>query len=432
MNAAWTLLWNLYGTYVPIYLQSGNPGFSNAIQSRGFGLSAIWASVFLSIDEVIGMFLGPLVGILSDRSRRRIPYVLGSAVLAIVGILALPLVVQSISATKSGHIDELPGTFALFFLAALCVIVGHASINSPDSCLKMELVPSEQRTKIMGFISTIGVVLSLGLLAVAPLLYKKAPEFPFIMAAVLTIAACICYRLFLHEPEGFAAKEDRVDRQKGLGRFIADFKLLLPEERRSLLSMLLCWFLGALGVNSTTTFASSYAINVLHLGEANTVYLVVACLAGSLVSYIPAGYLAQRFGRFPILRVGMLGLSSCGLIIFFFPVTVAVSIAIFLLGAFAAMITVTILPILSDIVTTKNMMGVITGAFVFVGLASAVIGNLICGSAIQATNSYNTLWIIVACGGVSGFLSSHLPRLGEDPSRAGKAKRKASRTSVGE
>ena len=59
MNAAWTLMWNLYGTYVPIYLQSGAPGFSNKIQSPGFGLSPMWASVFLSIDEVIGMVLGP-------------------------------------------------------------------------------------------------------------------------------------------------------------------------------------------------------------------------------------------------------------------------------------------------------------------------------------------------------------------------------------
>ena len=183
--------------------------------------------------------------------------------------------------------------------------------------------------------------------------------------------------------------------------------------------MLLCWFLGALGINSTTTFASSYAINVLHMSEASTVYLVVICLAGSFVAFIPAGFLASKFGRFPLLRLGMLGLSICGLIIFFFPVKPAVFIAVFLLGVAAAMITVTILPIMSDIVTSQNMMGFISGAFVFVGLANAVVGNIICGGAIQATGSYNTLWIIVAIGGMGGFITSTLPKLGEAQKKEG-------------
>jgi len=111
MTAAWTMMWNLYGTYIPIYLQSGNPNFSSEVQSAGFGISVIWASVFLSIDEVIGMILGPLVGIISDRIRRRIPFVLYAVGVAVIGVVILPVVIQMIPSQHSGHFSQLIGYF---------------------------------------------------------------------------------------------------------------------------------------------------------------------------------------------------------------------------------------------------------------------------------------------------------------------------------
>lgn len=413
MNAAWSMMWNLYGTYVPIYLQSGNPDFSNKMQSSGFGLSPMWTSVFMSIDEAFGMLLGPLIGILSDRARRRVPFVIGAVALAVVGVASLPFIVAAMPADKTGRFPELFGYFVAFFVAALFVIVGHASINAPDSCLKMELVPSAARSKILGFISAIGVLLTLALLASAPPLYRLNPKLPFLASAVIAVAAALAYKLFLHEPEGLSSGGDN-DAELG---FLGKFRSLLPEEKKSLLLMLLCWFLGGMGVNSTTTFASSYAVNILGMGEADTMYLVVACLAGSFIAYIPAGYLASRLGRFPLLRFGMLGLSACGLAIFFFPVKAVVFAAVFALGIFAATITVTILPILSDIVTSQKMMGSIAGAFVFVGLANAIVGNLVCGGAIQATGSYKALWLVVCAGGLGGFLTAALPKLGEGPGK---------------
>jgi Major Facilitator Superfamily. len=406
MNAAWSLMWNLYGTYVPIYLQSGNPAFSNHVRSPGFGLNAMWASVFMSIDEALGMLLGPLIGILSDRAHKRVPFVLASVALAVLGVIALPFAVQAIPAEKSGHFTELVGVFAAFFAAALSLIVGHASISSPDSCLKMELVPSAQRSKIMGFISAVGVVLSLSLLAVTPTLYRLDPKLPFLAAATIAVIAALMYKLFLREPEGFVSEGEK--EKDGLG-ILAKIRLLAPEEQKSLAFMLLCWFLGGMGVNSTTTFASSYAVKVLKMGEADTMYLVVACLAGSFVAYIPAGFLASKLGRFTLLRLGMLGISISGLFAFLFPVKVLVFCAVFVLGVSAAMITVTILPILSDIAASRGLMGSIAGAFVFVGLANAIVGNLVCGGAILATGSYNSLWLIVVFGGLGGFLSAALP-----------------------
>ena len=237
--------------------------------------------------------------------------------------------------------------------------------------------------------------------------------FPFFVAAVLAVGAGLCYKLFLGEPEGLSDNEKILTGDKHNTGFFTNIKKLLPEEKKSLLGMLLCWFLAGMGVNSITTFGSSYALNVLHINEADTMYFVVAVLVGGFLAYIPGGYLAAKIGRFRTLRVGLIGLAVCGLIVFFFPIQVAVYIAFFLLGVSAALISVTTLPILSDIVTSQNMMGFISGCFVFVGLANAVIGNMICGVVIQATGTYNMLWIVVVCGALSGFAASFLPKRGE-------------------
>lgn len=413
MTSAWSLMWNLYGTYIPIYLQSGNPAFTSKIQSAGFGLSVFWASLFLSIDEVIGMVLGPLVGIISDRFRRRIPFIIGSVGIAVIGTIALPIVVKFIPVEKSGQLSYLIPCFVPFIIAALFLIVGHAAIGSPDSSLKMELVPSDQRTKIVGYSATIAVVVSLILLSVTPLLYKKNPEFPFFLAAGLSIIAAIVYKFFLHEPENMKPLAVTAEIKEARPGFFKVIRSLLPDEKKSLIAMLLCLFLGGMGINSINTFASSYAVNVLKVGEADTMYLVVVCLVGAFVAYIPAGHLASKLGRFPILRIGMAGISLSGLLIYFFPIPAVVYCAIFLFGIFTGMVNTTLLPILSDIVTSQSMMGFVTGCFIFVGLANSVIGNVACGSIIQATGSYNVLWLVVAFGGMGGLLTSFFSNRGE-------------------
>ena len=80
-----SLVWLLYNSYVPIFLQAGNPAFDQNVGATtvGFGLSAALAGLIMTLDNIAAFFIQPVVGVLSDRTHtrigRRMPYILPAA-----------------------------------------------------------------------------------------------------------------------------------------------------------------------------------------------------------------------------------------------------------------------------------------------------------------------------------------------------------------
>jgi Na+/melibiose symporter-like transporter len=94
------LMWMIYNTYMPIFLQAGNPEFDArlAVSTLGFGLSATMTGVIMTIDNIAAFFLQPLMGPISDRTRtrlgRRMPYILIFAPIAAIAFAVIPLAPQ--------------------------------------------------------------------------------------------------------------------------------------------------------------------------------------------------------------------------------------------------------------------------------------------------------------------------------------------------
>ena len=57
-----SVMWKLYNDYVPIFLQAGNPAFETATTAAGFGLGATMAGFIMTLDNLAGLFLLPLIG----------------------------------------------------------------------------------------------------------------------------------------------------------------------------------------------------------------------------------------------------------------------------------------------------------------------------------------------------------------------------------
>jgi len=77
-----SVLWTIYNTYVPIFLQAGNPKFD--VQGElGFGFEAGITGVLMTLDNIVALFLLPIIGVWSDRIwtrvGRRMPFILVGA-----------------------------------------------------------------------------------------------------------------------------------------------------------------------------------------------------------------------------------------------------------------------------------------------------------------------------------------------------------------
>lgn len=114
-----SVMWAIYNTYVPIYLQAGRPGFEAS--TFGFGLGATLTGVIMTLDNIAAFFLQPLTGALSDRTHtrigRRMPYIIAFAPIAVLAFVLIPLPPQMIPATANGQIGEVNGLFAAFVAA---------------------------------------------------------------------------------------------------------------------------------------------------------------------------------------------------------------------------------------------------------------------------------------------------------------------------
>ncbi len=111
-----SVMWKLYNDYVPIFLQAGNPAFETATKAAGFGLGAALTGFVMTLDNIAGLFLLPLIGVWSDRVWTRIgrrkPFIITLAPIAIAAFLTIPLVVKAIPPALSGQSAELGGSMA--------------------------------------------------------------------------------------------------------------------------------------------------------------------------------------------------------------------------------------------------------------------------------------------------------------------------------
>ena len=90
------LVWVLYNTYVPLWLQAGNESFSSNL--AGYGLSAATTGLLLTLGNLIGLAVNPIVGILSDsthtRFGRRKPWYTLPAPLLLLTLCLIPFLAQ--------------------------------------------------------------------------------------------------------------------------------------------------------------------------------------------------------------------------------------------------------------------------------------------------------------------------------------------------
>lgn len=327
--------WQAYDAIVPLIL------------TNHFGLPQTASGSIMSIDNVLAVFLLPLFGAISDkvntRHGRRTPFIFFGAVAAIISFIALTFVDNyQIARLASEGITELsssgmseeafeaavlektleltianPWSLIGFIATLLVVLVAMATFRSPAVALMPDVTVKPLRSKGNAIINLMGTAGGISVLVLGMIFGTSGNKYMKYTGYVLAVCSIMALGLIVFlmtVKEKKWAEEMEADTKKyGLDTHADvpednDTKRSLGKaELKSLLLILASVALWYVGYNSITSKYSVYAENILKFDFNFT--LIIAQVA-AIISYIPVGIVASKFGRRKTILAGIIILST--------------------------------------------------------------------------------------------------------------------------
>ncbi|MCS7284047.1 MAG: SLC45 family MFS transporter, partial [Anaerolineae bacterium] len=388
-----SVMWAIYNTYVPIFLQAGSPNF--AAQALGFGLSATLTGFIMTLDNIAAFFIQPIMGAISDRTYtrigRRMPYIITCAPIAVIAFALIPLAPQMIPPELNGQVDKLGGLFAFFIASLGVMLLAMAVFRTPVIALMPDLVPSPLRSKANGVINLMGGLGGILAFLIGGMLYRLYRPLPFWFGGLVTlIAVAILFWKVKEPPELVEAARH----EEGLGVF-RGLRNIPRENARSLTLLILaifCWFVG---FNAVETFFSSYGVAVLKISEATAGMILSIAYVTFILFSIPSGIIATRIGRKRTILIGLVAFTVVLIVAFFTPVVPVIMVLLAFGGLAWSLININSLPMVVDTSTSEEVLGTYTGLYYVAGTLAAVVGPILNGWVIDLTGrNYNTIFVV--------------------------------------
>ncbi len=366
-------------------------GFNNAtlplILSQ-FTQSSLLIGLMSSTRSIEGTVVQPFVGAWSDRiwtrfGRRR-PFIL----------VAIPL--SSLFFLVAAYAPNLVLLVAAIFLFSLLFNVAADPLNA----LLADLFPPDRRSAVNGLSSVIQFAGTVAVLLGAAQLTKlnHLHVLYFLVAAGMLLTAAVTF-LSLREPRALPHATEDTDYSERLG--LRHYVERLPRHRDAFL-FLVCLFCYNFGVNAILPYLTLFAVKVIHTDDAAAEYLFLALVLATGLILVPAGLLATRIGRRPVLAAGLalMGATAlAGLVVQDVPQTLVV---IILAGIANAAITATNWPLLSELVPPGEV-GVFAGlktAFESVAIPVSVL----ISSVLIDRLGYRSIFVVLTIGAVGAFV----------------------------
>jgi MFS family permease len=274
----------LYDTYIPLFL-------------RGYIDSNAAVGGIMTLDNLLQLFLIPVISLWSDRTRTRI----GRRMPFIVVMLPISALLFAL----------IPFMAALSFTALLGIIflfnIFKTSVRGPVVALMPDTIPGDYRSEANGVINMAG---GFGLITSTLLLARltgfgglpswfPAQGLPFILAAIGIIIAVLTLLLFVRErlPQNEAA-----EKQEPIAASIRRVFARGDSSAARILVSLFLWFMAYEGVKP---FLGLYMVEALGVSGGNAALAQgVAGIAGVLLA-VPSGYAAHRLGRRRFIRTSL-------------------------------------------------------------------------------------------------------------------------------
>ncbi len=286
-----------------------------------FNISESVSGYIMAADNVLALFLLPLFGGFSDKCKskigRRRPFIIVGTLLAVALMIGLPVIDNSYFAAPSSN------KILLFIVLLALILISMGIYRSPAVALMPDVTPKPLRSKANAVINLMGAVGGIIYLILTMVLYPASKTenlehvnyLPlFIIVGGIMLLALFILIFFVNEPKlaKQQAEYEAAHPEENLTEKVSETKTVMPKAvKKSLAFMLASIALWFIGYNGITTWFTTYAKEVwnMDIGLASTCLTVAT--AGAIVSYIPIGALASKFGRKDTIRVGALLLSTC-------------------------------------------------------------------------------------------------------------------------
>ena len=349
--------WQAYDAIVPLAL------------TNHFGLPQSISGIVMSLDNILAVFMLPIFGALSDKVNtkmgRRTPFILIGTIVAVVAFIGLTFVdnyqLSLLAMTEAPELfaeSLLPGAdkaalqdaakaLALeltvsnplplvgFLLTLLVVLIAMATFRSPAVALMPDVTIKPLRSKgnaIINLMGTAGGIIVLLFGTVFSTSKNLTMSYSgYVMAVCGVMLAGLFIFLATVKEKAWAEEMEEETIRLGLGeeapaeekepgvKVIAEKKdgkmvkhgCLSKDQFKSLMLILASVALWYIGYNSITSKYSVYAVNELGVDYGLT--LIVA-QAAAIVSYIPVGMIASKFGRKRTILAGITMLATAFII----------------------------------------------------------------------------------------------------------------------
>ncbi len=369
--------WQFYDQVIPYLLENV------------FGLGTFAANAIMSIDNVLAIFMLPLFGVLSDRTKtplgKRTPYILIGTVLAVILLTALAFLQDA---------RNFPG----FFICLVALLVVMATYRTPAVAYMPDVTPKPLRSKANAIINLVGYLGGIFATVVMMFMLKsgKAEDGSTVYSdeqsfvpVFLVIAAfmLVCVLVMV-----FTVNENRAVASSGVTDEADDPAEENAPERggrlpkpvfRSLVLILTSVFLWFTAYNAVTTAFSRYCVNVwgADLGTSSG-YLLTATVA-AILAFVPLGLISGRIGRKKTVLAGVALMTVCYAAAFFIRTQSPVMFVLFgLVGIGWAAINVNSFPMVVEMCSGSDV-GRYTGFYYTFSMAAQIATPLLSGFLID-------------------------------------------------
>ncbi len=402
--------WQFYDQVIPYILEST------------FGLSTFTANAFMSVDNVLAVFMLPLFGMLSDKTNtklgKRTPYILYGT----IGSVILMCVLAFFENTRN---------FIGFITALMALLVVMATYRSPAVAYMPDVTEKPLRSKGNAIINLVGYIGGIFATVVMMFMLKSetnadgqkvytssfTPVF-LVIAAFMLVSVLIMV---------FTVKENKV---------LAETNIKDEEEKentgekqklskpvvKSLVLILASVFLWYTAYNAVTTSFSRYCMNIwnVDLGTSSG-YLTFATVA-AIAAFVPLGFLSGKIGRKNAVLFGILLMTVCYTIAIFIRQETPIMYLIFgVVGIGWASINVNSFPMVVEMCTGSDV-GKYTGYYYTFSMAAQIVTPLLSGLLIDKLGiGYNVLFPYAVFFSVASFLTMCFVRHGDSKPDSKKA-----------
>ena len=407
--------WQMYDSLIPLILRDT------------FHVGDTLSGVIMAGDNVLALFLLPLLGSLSDkvdtRIGKRMPFILGGTAVAVISMLFLPLIDNAYAASAG------KGLRILFIAVLLVVLLAMASYRSPAVALMPDLTIKPLRSKANAVINLMGAAGGILYLGLATVMYSKSKTeglthinyFPIfaIIAFVMAVSVVILYFTVKEkEVAGEIEAYEAAHPEENLAVEDEAHNSVLPKEvKRSLAFILISIALWFTGYNAITSAFTKYATREWDMATGGASACLMIATAGAIVSYMPIGAISSKIGRKRTILIGVATLSLCfaaaALYTVFFHIFHPALYLLFALVGFAwAAINVNSLPMVVEMCRDGDV-GKFTGLYYTFSMAAQIVTPILSGFLLENVG-YWTLFPYSALFVALSFFSMLLVRHGDN------------------